>query len=71
MTRTDAFLFAIKKVLTAHRTYIDGAEVRSIQLTVSLNSEGKANVTISPRTEDVVMDCYDGHARSERYVFTK
>lgn len=70
MTRTDAFMFALKKVLEQHRTYIDGQEVRSIQLTISLNRDGDANVVVSPRTEDTIVGCYEGHSRIEKFSFT-
>ena len=63
-------MFALKKVLEQHRTYIDGQEVRSIQLTISLSKDGNANVVVSPRTEDTIMGCYDGHSRIEKFSFT-
>lgn len=69
MTRADAFLFAIKKVIDEQRALIDGHDVRSIQVTVSLGNEGKANVHISHRTEHTVVGCYDGIRRHDRYEF--
>jgi hypothetical protein len=69
MTRTDAFLFAIKKTLERQREYIDRHEVKSIQLVISLNRNGEASVTLSPRTEDTVVGCYEGHARVTRHEF--
>lgn len=70
MTRADAFLFAIKKVLEGKRAFIDSCDVKSIQLTVSINSEGKASVNMTHRTEDTVIGCFDGVQRIERYNFT-
>lgn len=70
MTRTDAFLFAVKKVLDGQRGLIDSCEVRSIQITVALNRDGQANVHITHRTEDTVVGCFDGAKRLERYDFS-
>lgn len=70
MTRTDAFIFAAKKVIERQRGYLDGANVRSIQLHISLDENGKANVTVTPRTEETVVGCYDGNARIERHQFS-
>lgn len=70
MTRTDAFLFAIRKTMERQRSYIDQHEVRSIQLIISLNQKGEASVTLSPRTEDTVVGCYEGNARVSRYEFS-
>ena len=70
MTRADAFLFAIKKVLDSKRNFIDACDVRSIQLTISLNREGQANVHMTHRTEDTVVGCFDGIKRLDRYNFT-
>ena len=70
MTRTDAFLFAIKKVVEQRRAFIDACDVRSIQLTVSLNRDGQANVNISHRTEDTVVGCYQGNGRYDSYNFS-
>jgi len=69
MTRTDAFLFAIKKALEEHRGYIDRCEVKSLQLTVVLSSEGKAKVDLSQRTESTVVGCFEGNGRMEKYAF--
>lgn len=69
MTRTDAFLFAIKKAVEAQRGYIDGCEVKSLQVTVVLSSEGKAKVDLTPRTESLVSGCFDGNGRMEKYAF--
>lgn len=70
LTRTDAFLFALKKVIEQHRAYIDSSEVRSLQLTIALNREGQANVTVSPKAEHTVIDCYDGPKRHDRFIFS-
>lgn len=70
MTRTDAFLFAVKKVMDQQRTFIDGCDVKSIQVTVSLNRDGQANVNISHRTEDTITGCYDGVKRHDRFSFS-
>lgn len=70
MTRADAFLFAIKKVMEGKRAFIDSCDVRSIQLTVSINKDGQANVNMTHRTEDTVIGCFDGVKRLERYNFT-
>lgn len=69
MTRTDAFLFAIKKALEEHRGYIDRSEIKSLQVTVILNSEGRARVDLSPRTETTVIGCFEGNGRTEKYAF--
>lgn len=70
MTRTDAFLFAVKKVLDQQRNFIDSCDVKSIQVTVSLNRDGQANVKISHITEDTVMGCYEGTKRHDRFLFS-
>lgn len=70
MTRTDAFLFAIKKIVDQQRAFIDGYDVRSMQITVSLNRDGQANVNITHRTEETVIGCFDGNKRMDRYNFT-
>lgn len=70
MTRTDAFSFAIKKVLEAKREFIDGAAVKSLQITVSLNKDGQANINMTHRTEDTVIGCFDGVRRLTRYDFS-
>lgn len=70
MTRTDAFLFAVKKVMEQQRTFIDACDVKSIQMTVALDREGKASVNISHRTEDTIMGCYDGIKRHDRFSFS-
>lgn len=70
MTRSDAFLFAIKKMMEQHRAYIDSHDVRSMQLTISINKAGDAHVVISPRSEDTVMGCFDGAKRLDRYDFS-
>lgn len=70
MTRTDAFLFAIKKIVDQQRAFIDGYDVRSMQITVSLNRDGQANVNITHRTEETVLGCFDGNKRMDRYNFT-
>lgn len=69
MTRTDAFLFAVKKIIEQQRAFIDSCDVKSIQVTVAINGEGKANVNISHRTESTVVGCYDGNGRVDRYVW--
>ena len=70
MTRTDAFLFAVKKVVEQQRSFIDGADVKSLQITVSLNRDGQANVNMTHRTEETVIGCFDGIKRMDRYNFT-
>lgn len=70
MTRSDAFLFAIRKVIEQQRNFIDACDVKSIQVIVALNSEGKANVNISHRTEDTVVGCYNGNGRYDKYLFS-
>lgn len=70
MTRTDAFLFAVKKVVEQQRTFIDSCDVRSLQITVSLNREGVANVNLTHRTEDTVVGCYEGNGRLKKYLFS-
>lgn len=70
MTRTDAFLFAIRKVLDGKRSMIDACEVRSIQITVALSKDGQANVNMTHRTEETVIGCFDGVKRLERYDFS-
>lgn len=70
MTRTDAFIFAARKVIERQRGYIDGSNVRSIQLHIALDEHGKANVTVTPRTEETVIGCFDGNAKVERYSFS-
>lgn len=70
MTRTDAFLFAVKKVVEQQRVFIDSCDVRSLQITVSLNREGVANVNLTHRTEDTVVGCYEGNGRLTKYVFS-
>ena len=69
MTRCDAFLFAIKKVMEQQRPFIDSCEVKSIQVTVSINKEGVANVNVSHRTEDTVVGCHQGNSRFDKYAF--
>ncbi len=70
MTRTDAFAFAIKKVMESKRNFIDTCDVRSIQITVSLNKDGQANVNMTHRTEDTVIGCYEGVRRMDKYSFS-
>lgn len=70
MTRTDAFTFAIKKVMEGKRNFIDTCDVKSIQITVSLNKDGQANVNMTHRTEDTVIGCYDGVRRLDKYAFS-
>jgi hypothetical protein len=70
MTRTDAFLFATRKVLEGKRQYIDHCEVRSIQLTITLNKEGVASAVLSQRSEETVVGCLDGISRVDRYNFS-
>ncbi len=69
MTKTDAFLFAIQKMLDQQRQFIDACDVKSIQLTVALNRDGQANVVMNQRTEDVVLGCFQGNSRNDRYAF--
>lgn len=69
MTKTDAFLFAIRKMLDQQRQFIDTCDVKSIQLTVALNRDGQANVVMNQRTEDVVLGCFQGNSRNDRYAF--
>jgi len=71
MTRTDAFLFAVKKVLEKRRAYVDSGDVKSLQLTFSMHANGSINVVVDMRAEDVVRDCYDGYGRMDRYDFSK
>ncbi len=70
MTRTDAFLFAVKKVIESRRAYIDQFGVQNIQLTIALNKAGDASVMISERAEDVVVGCFEGNGRVSKYSFT-
>lgn len=70
MTRTDAFAFAIKKVLEGKRAFIDAADVKSLQITVSLNKDGQANINMTHRTEDTVIGCFEGVRRLTRYDFS-
>lgn len=69
LSRTDAFCFAVKKALEKQRAIIDECEIRSVQITIALNRNGQANVTVSHRTEDVIMGCYDGYSRNDGYIF--
>ncbi len=69
MTRTDAFLYAVKKVVERQRAYIDSVDVRSIQIHITLDHNGKANVVMTPRTEETVIGCYEGNTRVDRYQF--
>lgn len=69
LSRTEAFLFAIKKSLEARKD-IDGTDVNHMQIIVSMNREGHANVSISCRTETVVSHCLQGYARHDRYDFS-
>lgn len=71
MTRTDAFLFAISKVMEQQRQFIDACDVKSIQVIVSMGREGQANVNISHRTEDTVVGCYEGTKRHDRFKFSQ
>lgn len=70
MTRTDAFLFAIKKVIEGKRSYIDSFDVRNIQLNITISKDGVANAVISQRSEETVVGCLEGTARIDRYSFT-
>lgn len=70
MTRTDAFLFAVKKIVETRRPYIDKFDVRTIQLTVSLSKDGNASVVINEKSEDIVIGCFDGNSRVSKYSFT-
>lgn len=70
MTRTDAFLFAVKKVVEQQRHFIDSCDVKSLQITVSLNRDGQANVNITHRTEETVVGCYQGNGRWDKHIFT-
>ena len=69
MTKTDALIFACKKVLSDRRAYLDTHDVKSIQLTVTLNSKGDAHVLMNERSEATVIDCFEGHARVGKYEF--
>lgn len=70
MTRTDAFVKAAKIVIESRKGYIDSFDVRSIQLTITLDKEGRASVVINQRSEDVVMGCLEGPSRISRFDFT-
>lgn len=66
LSRTDAMIYACKKVLSDHRQFLDTHNVRDVQLTITMNAKGVAHVTTSHRTETIVVDCFE----SKRYVFT-
>ena len=70
MTRTDAFLFAMKKVIEGKRTYIDHFDVRNIQLNITISKDGVANAVISQRSEETVVGCLEGISRIDKYSFT-
>lgn len=69
-TRTDAFLFAMEKVIESKRSYIDHFDVRNIQINITISKEGVANAVISQRSEETVVGCLDGVSRLDRYSFT-
>lgn len=69
MTRTDALLFAINRAVECERKYIDGRDIRSVQIGVTLDKSGQAHVTIQGKTEHTVIDCYDGSKRLDRFLF--
>lgn len=68
-SRTDAMIYACKKVLSDHRQFLDTHNVRDVQLTITMNAQGEAHVTTSHRTETMVIGCFEGQARLERYQF--
>jgi hypothetical protein len=70
MTRTDAFLFAMKKVIEGKRTYIDSFDVRNIQINITISKDGIANAVVSQRSEETVVGCLDGVRKVDRYSFS-
>lgn len=69
MTRTDSFIFAIKKMLEEQREYIDSFEVKNLQINVTFNREGTASGFVMPKVEQTVVGCFEGYARRNGYVF--
>lgn len=69
MTRTDAFQFAARKVIERQRPYIDMMNVKSIDIHITINEAGKANVIVTPRHEETIIGCHEGVQRIEKYSF--
>jgi hypothetical protein len=69
MTRTDAFLFAIKRAMEKRRAHMDVTNVQSLQIGITLSRDGQANVTIQTKEEYTVVDCFEGTARVDRFMF--
>lgn len=69
MTRTDAFLYAIKKHLEKNRAALDLSDFNKIELAISLNREGNAHVVMLAQVDGMVMGCLDGNSRVDRFSF--